>query len=209
MSKTSNVDLAHASITKYQVTAARQLLGWERADLALAAGLSVFAVRYLETGEHGTRAATADAIKSAFERAAVRFPSTTLTEYNGNQVQTPPQMTRAATLALASLIKAALGQDDADRGRAAANFLLAWRSSQEYGGLDLKSAVGADTSLREAMKALFSFIVESGASPEGYGIEPELDAIAHRWRALQASAPADRPALPGPAPCSAPAAANI
>ena len=62
-------------VTTRQVKAARALLGWSQADLAVHSGISEPTVARLEStdGEFGGREATAGKIRHAIEAAGVEF----------------------------------------------------------------------------------------------------------------------------------------
>jgi transcriptional regulator with XRE-family HTH domain len=62
-------------VTTRQIKAARALLGWSQADLALRSGVSEPTVARLEAvdGELGGREGTADKIQTAIEVAGVEF----------------------------------------------------------------------------------------------------------------------------------------
>jgi predicted transcriptional regulator len=60
-------------ITPRQIRAARALLGLKQVELAAAAGISVQAVKLLETGKTDPRVSTLSAIETALSNAGVTF----------------------------------------------------------------------------------------------------------------------------------------
>lgn len=60
-------------ISAAQVRAARALKGWTQSDLARASGVSLIAIKRLETGASDPRVSTVEAIRRAFDEAGVVF----------------------------------------------------------------------------------------------------------------------------------------
>ena len=63
-------------ITRAQIRAARALIGWTQADLALASGVSGVAIKNLERGVTDPRVSTVSNIQGAFDEAGVIFLDT-------------------------------------------------------------------------------------------------------------------------------------
>ncbi len=66
-------DMRLKGITPAQCRAARSLLHWTQADLALAAGVSLITVRNFENDRTHPPASTIDLMQCALEGAGVRF----------------------------------------------------------------------------------------------------------------------------------------
>jgi transcriptional regulator with XRE-family HTH domain len=60
-------------VTPEQCRAARGLLDWSQAELAVKAGVGVVTVRQFESAVHVPRRATLDVVSRAFEAAGVEF----------------------------------------------------------------------------------------------------------------------------------------
>ena len=62
-----------AMMTPEQIRAARALIGWKQADLAVAAGVSEISIKNIERGATDARGSTLAKIEDAFDRAGVQF----------------------------------------------------------------------------------------------------------------------------------------
>jgi transcriptional regulator with XRE-family HTH domain len=60
-------------ITAGQIRAARALIGWKQAELAVASGISEISIKNIERGASDPRSSTLAAIQSAFQKAGVVF----------------------------------------------------------------------------------------------------------------------------------------